>query len=173
MRSFCEALTAGGRTTGLALIAALGLLSSGCRTPDAQTEAASAVPPPVFVRVSPWAAPAQTVSSQPARTYDMREFGKCAPCHALDERINGIGPHMVDIYGRRIGSVENYPYSDALKAKEGVWDAATLDSFLANPRGFAPGTKMIFRAIENAERRAEIIAYLQREAREGPQASGE
>lgn len=91
-------------------------------------------------------------------------YGKCASCHALEGEINGVGPHLVGIYGRPIGAVENYRYSEALKSVGGTWDAGTLDRFLADPEGFAPGTRMKFRGIESAETRAAIIVYLQREA---------
>lgn len=41
-----------------------------------------------------------------------------------------------------------------------VWDAATLDRFLADPRGLVPGTKMGFAGIADAAERADLIAYL-------------
>lgn len=111
--------------------------------------------------------PSPTVPIVPAREAPLPPvagYGKCAPCHALAYEINGVGPHLVGIYGRPIGSVGNYRYSEALQAVGGTWDAATLDRFLADPEGFAPGNKMKFRGIESAETRAAIIAYLQREA---------
>ena len=37
---------------------------------------------------------------------------------------------------------------------------ATLDAWLTNPKGFAPGTKMTFAGLSDAQERANIIAYL-------------
>jgi cytochrome c len=41
-----------------------------------------------------------------------------------------------------------------------VWDAATLDAFLANPQAVVPGTTMPFAGEPDASRRADIIAAL-------------
>jgi cytochrome c len=41
-----------------------------------------------------------------------------------------------------------------------VWDAATLDTYLANPRTVVPGTKMSFAGLPDATDRANVIAYL-------------
>jgi cytochrome c len=41
-----------------------------------------------------------------------------------------------------------------------VWDEATLDRFLANPRGVVPGTRMGFAGIPDPDERADLIAYL-------------
>ncbi len=62
--------------------------------------------------------------------------------------------------GREIASVEDYSYSDALSGKDGVWDPATLDVYLTNPREWAPGTKMSFAGLKKDEERANVIAYL-------------
>ena len=62
--------------------------------------------------------------------------------------------------GRDIASVEGFAYSDALAGKEGAWDYQTLDAFLAEPREWAPGTKMAFAGLKQPEERADIILYL-------------
>ncbi|WP_247879214.1 c-type cytochrome [Azospirillum brasilense] len=41
----------------------------------------------------------------------------------------------------KAGSVETYKYSDAMK-NAGAWDEATLDAYLADPKGAVPGNKM-------------------------------
>ena len=43
-----------------------------------------------------------------------------------------------------------------------VWDEATLDKFLENPRGLVPGTKMTYAGVKEAQERADLIAYLKR-----------
>ena len=62
---------------------------------------------------------------------------RCATCHALDAAQKRPGPHLDGIIGRKAGSVEGVRYSRALQDSGIVWDVATLDNFLANPRIFA------------------------------------
>ena len=64
------------------------------------------------------------------------------------------------IVGRAVGSADGYNYSVAMKTHGGVWDAATLDAYLENPRKAIPGTKMAFAGINNAEERKILIDYL-------------
>ena len=82
---------------------------------------------------------------------------RCGACHSLDQ--NRVGPKHRNVYGRQAGSVEGFPYSNALRNLDVVWDGETLDAWLANPVAFAPGTSMGFRLTDAEERRA-IIAYL-------------
>jgi len=82
----------------------------------------------------------------------------CSACHSIDE--NDLGPRHRGVVGRRAGSVEDYPYSPALKNSGLTWDPATLDRWLTNPSALVPGTKMFFK-IDDAQSRADIIAYLQ------------
>jgi cytochrome c2 len=88
-------------------------------------------------------------------------FGKCKACHKIEDGANGVGPHLWGVVERDIASVAGYSYSDALKAKSGqVWDLDHLSAFLANPKGWAPGTKMSFAGLPSAEDRVNVIAYL-------------
>jgi cytochrome c len=85
---------------------------------------------------------------------------KCAACHSFDEGgANKIGPPLWDVVGRDIAALD-FAYSDALSEKEGAWDYQALDDFLAEPRGWAPGTKMAFAGLREPEERADIILYL-------------
>jgi cytochrome c len=63
------------------------------------------------------------------------------------------------VVGRKAGSVEGFPYSDALKGSAMVWDEALLDRWLAGPDTLVPGVEMDFHLPDAAER-AEIIGYL-------------
>ena len=49
---------------------------------------------------------------------------------------------------------------DALASKGGTWDWNTMSEWLANPKKFAPGTKMTFAGLSNPEDRANVIAFL-------------
>jgi cytochrome c len=86
---------------------------------------------------------------------------KCAACHTFEESgAAKIGPPLWDVVGRDIAAVEDFAYSDALAEKEGAWDYQALDAFLAQPREWAPGTKMAFAGVKEAEERADVILYL-------------
>lgn len=90
-------------------------------------------------------------------------FKKCMACHAPDTATNKVGPHLGDVIGRKAGSVEGYSYSPAMKAKgeEGLtWDEATIDQYLADPKGFIPKNKMVFPGLKKPDDRADVIAFL-------------
>jgi cytochrome c len=84
---------------------------------------------------------------------------RCAQCHALDAGAAKVGPHLDGIIGRKAGSVAGARYSRALPQSQIVWDEATLDSFLANPRKLVTGTTMMVGVPNDVQRKA-IIAYL-------------
>jgi cytochrome c len=85
----------------------------------------------------------------------------CQACHNLGkDEPNKIGPHLYGVLGRKIASVPDFSYSDALKKKEGVWDYQKLNDFLSGPREWAPGTKMTFAGLKKAQDRADVILDL-------------
>jgi cytochrome c len=63
------------------------------------------------------------------------------------------------VVGRKVGSLPDYDYSDALKKLGGVWTPARLDTWLRNPQAMAPGAKM-FLSVPDPQQRHDIIAYL-------------
>ena len=60
----------------------------------------------------------------------------------------------------RRGRSPDFSYSPGLKATGIVWDAASIDHWITNPRAVVPGTKMSYAGMENAKDRADLIAYL-------------
>lgn len=90
-----------------------------------------------------------------------RQAAVCLSCHNFDEGgRNGTGPNLWNIIGSDIGRNDDFSYSATLTSLEGDWDYETLDSFLTNPRGYAPGTKMSYSGMHNDQKRANIIMYL-------------
>jgi cytochrome c len=91
-------------------------------------------------------------------------FKKCKACHKVGEGAkNGSGPHLNDLMGRVMGSVDGFKYSNAfLTAMEDgrVWDDAALAAFLAKPKEFMKGTKMSFSGLKKSSDVEAITAYL-------------
>ncbi|MEZ5841393.1 MAG: cytochrome c family protein [Hyphomicrobiales bacterium] len=92
-------------------------------------------------------------------------FKKCKACHDVPGAAakNKVGPILTGISGRAWGAVEGFKYSDDLKTQAGegkVWDDATLDAYLANPKDVIPKGKMAFAGLKDEKDRKDIIAYL-------------
>ncbi len=90
-----------------------------------------------------------------------KAFSKCKACHKLEDGSNATGPHLFGVVGRAVGSVDGFGYSGKLVAVADNWSPENLDEFLANPKAFAPGTKMSFKGFKKPADRANMIAYLQ------------
>jgi cytochrome c len=84
---------------------------------------------------------------------------QCGSCHTLDARSGPLAPSLKGVAGRKIASLGDFTYSDALKGKAGAWTDANLDAFIGDPQTFAPGTEMLAGAPDPAARKA-IIDYL-------------
>lgn len=87
-------------------------------------------------------------------------FAKCKACHKVDGS-NATGPHLDGVVNRAVGTVADFRYSGKLVAVADVWTPEHLNDFLANPKGFAPGTAMSFAGLKKIEDRANVIAYLE------------
>ena len=96
-----------------------------------------------------------------------RVFRACAACHALTaEGDNMAGPHLHGLFGRRMGSVAGYAYSDRLARGDIVWTRETVaDLFTRGPDVVTPGTKMPVQRVENAEDMAALLRFLEQATR--------
>ena len=87
-------------------------------------------------------------------------FRKCSACHKLDGS-DGVGPHLNGVVGRNHAAVPGFAYSEAnLALAAEVWTPEAIASFIENPKGYMPGTKMAFAGLPKAEDRANLVAYL-------------
>jgi alcohol dehydrogenase (cytochrome c) len=84
---------------------------------------------------------------------------QCSICHTTVVGRNGFGPSLAKVFGRRSGELADYKYSAALANAGLVWDAPTLDAFLASSTTKVPGTAMSVSITDSVER-ANVIAYL-------------
>ena len=90
-----------------------------------------------------------------------RTFKLCQSCHLTAEGAgNLVGPNLHGLFGREVGSVDGFAFSDALEEANFVWEPVHLDEWLTNPRAFLPGNRMSFAGVRKPEDRLGLIAYL-------------
>ncbi|MFO1090617.1 MAG: cytochrome c family protein [Hyphomicrobiales bacterium] len=106
-----------------------------------------------------------TLASSPALAGDaaagQKVFAKCKACHEAGTATNKVGPTLKGLFGRKAGTVEGYPYSDAMKSSGIVWNEDTLKTYLADPKAMVPGTKMTFVGLKKPEDVENVISYLE------------
>jgi cytochrome c len=96
-----------------------------------------------------------------------RVFRACSACHALSaEGGNMAGPHLHGLFGRRMGSVAGYVYSERLARGDIVWTRDSVaDLFTRGPDVVTPGTKMPVQRVDNAEDLAALLRFLEQATR--------
>ncbi len=89
---------------------------------------------------------------------------QCVACHQVgDNARNATGPYLNGVYGSPVAMKDGFRYSPVLLeagADGMIWDNATLDAFLEDPRGYLPRNRMSFRGVRDADDRQALIAYL-------------
>ena len=85
---------------------------------------------------------------------------QCSICHSVQPGRNQVGPSLAGIVGRKAGQVPGFRYSPANKNSDLTWDAATLDRYLTSPKDVVPHTIMTYGGLKDADKRANLIAYL-------------
>jgi cytochrome c len=121
--------------------------------------------PPQFVAplllasaVLMFAAPARADGDAAA---GQKTFAQCRVCHSVDAGKNGLGPSLHGIVGRKAASAEGFKtYSPAMQKSGITWTEDNLKKYLADPKGFIPGNRMVYAGLKKAEDVDNVIAYL-------------
>ena len=91
-------------------------------------------------------------------------YAQCVACHQVGKNATaGIGPALNGIFGRQVGAVEGFNYSDSLlrlKYNGMRWNFDNLDAYIENPRAFAQQTRMGYAGLADPQARADLLAYL-------------
>ena len=89
-------------------------------------------------------------------------YVECAACHSFDNDAEELGPGLQGLFGRQAGALENYYYSPVLSDSGIVWDADTLNAFIADPQAAIPTNRMPYSGMPDAQDRADLLEYLMR-----------
>jgi cytochrome c len=113
--------------------------------------------------IGPLGGEAEAATPSGLDPHGARVFRACAACHALTpEGGNMAGPHLSGLFGRRMGSVPGYAYSERLAQGDIVWSAESVaDLFTRGPDQVTPGTRMPIQTVGNAEDLAALLRFLE------------
>ncbi|GGD04191.1 c-type cytochrome [Aquisalinus flavus] len=104
----------------------------------------------------------ERLAMAPSIENGQRQFLQCAVCH---DRIEGtghrVGPNLWGIAGAPAARHEDFTYSKALERSGIVWDAASLDAYIADPKAVVPGGRMAYAGLDNDADRRDLVAYLE------------
>src|ERR1044071_5181760 len=84
---------------------------------------------------------------------------QCSPCHSNQPGVNGIGPSLAGVAGRKAGSLPGFHFTPALHGSGLTWNADTFIDFLADPSKLVPGTAMTV-MVPDATARTNLFTYL-------------
>lgn len=172
------------RIQAMASAAVLAVMTAACSgggsepaEPAATSEPAATEPAPAVEETTAAVEPAAATDAAPADKWATTDgiayasltgnaaagklvFAQCRSCHVTDPGVNKTGPSLAGIVGRKAGSIADFNYSPANKNSGIEWTEDHLYAYLENPQRVVPKTKMIFPGLRDAQKRADVIAYL-------------
>lgn len=85
----------------------------------------------------------------------------CTSCHGIDEgELSPAGPSLYRVAGRKVGSLDGYPYTSSLGSGTSYWTVEHFDAFLANPQEIYPNNGMAYAGLKKPDDRQDLIAYV-------------
>ncbi len=87
---------------------------------------------------------------------------ECWTCHNLHTSLPKIGPGLLGLMGRRAGTGPQFPYSEAMRTSQILWNKDNLAAFLRNGQAFIPGNRMLFAGIGDPGQVRALIFYLEK-----------
>ncbi len=87
--------------------------------------------------------------------------GECGDCHSPKEGKAKKGPPLFGVIGRKAGTVADFNYSEAMKQSGITWSPDKIDLYITRPKKMVPGGKMKYDGLDDANARADVIAYIQ------------
>jgi cytochrome c2 len=88
-------------------------------------------------------------------------FEECHACHAVERGVNGVGPSLYGVFGRRAAELDDFRYSPALRKSGITWTPKTLDAYIADPQKAVPANRMPYAGMPEARDRTDLILYMQ------------
>lgn len=85
---------------------------------------------------------------------------RCLGCHEHSSKANALGASLVDVLGRKAGTLPGATFSRALTESNITWDEKTLDEYIASSSRKVPWTLMAAHEIAVSKERQDIIAHL-------------
>ncbi len=94
-----------------------------------------------------------------------KTYAQCRACHSLEAGKNGLGPSLKGVIGRKAASVETFKtYSPAMQKSGVTWTEDNIKKYLADPKGFIPGNRMVYAGLKKPEDVENVIAYIKQES---------
>jgi alcohol dehydrogenase (cytochrome c) len=84
---------------------------------------------------------------------------QCSACHSNQPGVNGIGPSLAGVAGRKAGTLSGFHFTPAISGSGLTWNADTFIQFLADPSKLVPGTAMTV-MVPDETGRVNLYAYL-------------
>jgi cytochrome c len=98
-------------------------------------------------------------------------FLQCRACHQVGEGArNGIGPQLNGLFGRKAGTAPNYTYSAAYQGLDKTWSEENFRTYIKDPRGVTPGTKMVYAGLKDDAKINDLVIYLKQFSVDGKKA---
>ena len=93
---------------------------------------------------------------------------KCSVCHTLSpDGKRRAGPTLFGVFGRMAGTLEGYPYSQALLDSQIIWDEETINRLFAEgPDIVTPGTKMPIQRMKDPQDLTDLVTFLKMATKE-------